>query len=236
MDDPVARHSWIHEIQSHHTLSVDEIERSIRYAKDLLDGREFLSQYDQGVTIFGSARVNEGDHYYDQARELGRRLAEADQIVTTGGGPGIMEAASRGAFDAGGTVLGLNITLPFEQKLNNYTTASMEFRYFFARKVMLVDSGKVFVYFPGGIGTLDEFTEVVELIQNDKMPAAPVFLVGTDYWQPLLALLKHFADTGMINQEDLNLIKLTDDLAEIVEAAKTANPRRLHMAQHHDES
>ncbi|MCL1929712.1 TIGR00730 family Rossman fold protein [Candidatus Saccharibacteria bacterium] len=224
---------WIKEIQARHELSVEEIERSLHYARDLLSGREFLEKYDQGVTIFGSARSEEGSEFYEKAKELGRRLAESGQIVTTGGGPGIMEAASRGALEAGGTVLGLNITLPFEQKLNNYTTDSMEFRYFFARKVMLVDSGKAFVYFPGGIGTLDEFTEVIELLQNDKMPNAPVFLFGSEYWQPLMELLKHFVVTGMMGQKDLDLVKTTDDIEEVVTASNAAVARRLHMAQHH---
>ena len=233
MDGSKIREKWIQEIQSRHELSIDEIERSLRYAKDLLDGREFLSKYDQGVVVFGSARVKEGSEFYEKARELGRRLAESGQIVTTGGGPGIMEAASRGAFEAGGVVLGLNITLPFEQKLNDYTTDGMEFRYFFARKTILVDSGKIFVYCPGGIGTLDEFTELVELLQNDKMPNAPVFLLGSEYWQPLIVLMKHFVNTGMMNQRDLELFKVTDDIEEIVATAGKAMARRSHMAQHH---
>lgn len=233
MDKSKVQEKWVQEIRSRHELSVDDVERSLRYARDLLDGREFLEKYDQGVVVFGSARVKEGDEFYGKARELGKRLAESEQIVTTGGGPGIMEATSRGAFEAGGTVLGLNITLPFEQKLNNYTTDGMEFRYFFARKVMLVDSGKVFVYFPGGIGTLDEFSELVELLQNDKMPNAPLFLFGSEFWRPLVGLLEHFVDTGMMAQKDMDLVKVTDDIEEIVTTANATEARRLHMAQHH---
>jgi uncharacterized protein (TIGR00730 family) len=217
----------INAVKAHHGLSIDGVERAVYYAKDLLDGLELLRKYEQGVTVFGSARIKPDSIYYTKAEELGRKLAENGVLVTTGGGPGVMEAVSKGAFEAGGQVLGLNIQLLFEQDLNAYVTDSMEFTYFFARKVMLVDSGKVFVYFPGGIGTLDECSEILELMQNDKITRAPVFLFGSEYWQPFNDLIRHFLEQDMITPEDVEIYKITDDIDEIVEVAKNTSARTI---------
>ena len=209
------------------TLSPDDVERAVAYAHDLGQGLSLLRTIPQGVTVFGSARVREGDKYYDKARELGALLAQNAHAVITGGGPGIMEAANRGAFEYGGRSVGLNITLEHEQFANQYLTDVLEFRYFFARKVMLSMASKVYVYFPGGFGTLDEFSEILCLIQENKMPKMPMFLYGKSYWRPLdrffrTKLLGH----KMVNAADTHIYKLTDDLDEIVRAAnKIGHPR-----------
>ena len=170
---------------SEYGLNEEDIKRSLKYAHDLGRGLKILRTFSQGVTVFGSARVPEDHRYYKLARELGRRLAENGHAVITGGGPGIMEGANRGAFEYGGRSVGLNITLDHEQFPNPYLTDTMEFHYFFSRKVMLVMASKVFAFFPGGFGTLDELSEVMILEQEDKMPKQPVFLVGKSYWKPL---------------------------------------------------
>ena len=201
-------------------LSDADIKRSMAYAKDLLNGLSTIRKCAQGVTIFGSARTLETEKYYIKARELGRLLAENGHPVITGGGPGIMEAANRGAYEYGGRSMGLNITLPFEQHPNPYLTDVMEFRYFFARKLMLVMASKAYVFFPGGIGTLDELSEVLILMQTSKMPKMPVFLIGKSYWRPLLRFLKTtMLKNHMIKEKDLNLFVLTDDITEVVMAA-----------------
>ena len=210
---------WLNGIMAD-KLSDADIKRSMAYAKDLLNGLTTIRKCAQGVTIFGSARTLETEKYYIKARELGRLLAENGHPVITGGGPGIMEAANRGAYEYGGRSMGLNITLPFEQHPNPYLTDVMEFRYFFARKLMLVMASKAYVFFPGGIGTLDELSEVLILMQTSKMPKMPVFLIGKSYWKPLLRFLKTtMLKNHMIKEKDLNLFVLTDDITEVVMAA-----------------
>jgi len=209
------------------TLSPDDIERAVAYAHDLGQGLALLRTIPQGVTVFGSARVREGDKYYEKARELGALLAQNAHAVITGGGPGIMEAANRGAFEYGGRSVGLNITLEHEQFANQYLTDVLEFRYFFARKVMLSMASKVYVYFPGGFGTLDEFSEILCLIQENKMPRMPMFLYGKSYWRPLDRFFRtKLLGNKMVNAADTHIYKLTDDLDEIVRAAnKIGHPR-----------
>ena len=210
---------WLNGIMAD-KLSDADIKRSMAYAKDLLNGLSTIRKCAQGVTIFGSARTLETEKYYIKARELGRLLAENGHPVITGGGPGIMEAANRGAYEYGGRSMGLNITLPFEQHPNPYLTDVMEFRYFFARKLMLVMASKAYAFFPGGIGTLDELSEVLILMQTSKMPKMPVFLIGKSYWRPLLRFLKTtMLKNHMIKEKDLNLFVLTDDITEVVMAA-----------------
>lgn len=201
-------------------LTEDDLERSVKYATDLGKGLKILRTFAQGVTVFGSARIPENSKYYKLARELGKRLAENGHAVITGGGPGIMEAANRGAYEYGGRSVGLNITLDHEQFPNPYLTDTMEFHYFFARKVMLVMSSKAYAVFPGGFGTLDELSEIMILMQEDKMPKMPVFLVGKSYWRPLYRYWeRRLLKDGMINSRDLKIVKLTDDIEDIVKAA-----------------
>ncbi|MBP5512142.1 TIGR00730 family Rossman fold protein [Candidatus Saccharibacteria bacterium] len=201
-------------------LVQEDVKRSLKYANDLGRGLKILRTFSQGVTVFGSARVPEDHKYYKKARELGQQLASNGHAVITGGGPGIMEAANRGAFEYGGRSVGLNITLDHEQFPNPYLTDTMEFHYFFSRKVMLVMASKVFAFFPGGFGTLDELSEVMILEQEDKMPKQPIFLVGKSYWKPLYKVWeKKLLAEGMIKKKDLKLVTITDDINEIVKAA-----------------
>lgn len=221
-----ALEKWLKDIQDG-TLNGADIERSIAYAKDLENGLRLGRTYPQGVAVFGSARLKETDKYYQISRKLGQMLAQAGHAVVTGGGPGIMEAANRGAFEYGGRSIGLNITLPHEQFANLYLTDTMEFRYFFARKVMLAMSAKVYVFMPGGFGTLDELSEILCLSQEGKMPHMPIFLVGKSYWRPLEKFFtSRLLTNKMIKKSDLKLYTITDNLEEIVKAAnKIGHPR-----------
>ncbi len=193
---------------------------------EFVEGYQFLGEQKNEVTVFGSARFKEGDKWYDQARELGGLLAKGGFTAMTGGGPGIMEAANRGAFENKGKSLGLNITLPMEQTLNPYVTRSLNFHYFFTRKVMLGAPAQAFVFFPGGFGTLDEFFEIIDLMADDFLHDSPLILMGADYWNPLLQwLLKNPAHTLQEHerrlltrthvvetaQEALSIIEKTDD-------------------------
>jgi uncharacterized protein (TIGR00730 family) len=199
--------------------------RVFRIMSEFVDGFEFLSKLHRTVTIFGSARLTEGDPYYGLARALARRLAEENFTVVTGGGPGIMEAGNRGAAEGGGLSVGLNIELPLEQQFNPYVRQGMGFHYFFSRKFMLDFSALAYVYFPGGYGTLDELFTVLTLIQTGKTArSVPVVLVGLDYWKPLVnwiksGLLDRFQ---LINPEDLEIFHLTDDLDEVMGLVRAA--------------
>lgn len=191
-------------------------ERVDRIEKEFSDGFNLVNNNHYTVTVFGSARSAEDDLYYKQARELGGILADEGFAVVTGGGGGIMEAANRGAYEAGGQSIGLNIKLPHEQVLNPYTTESMAFRYFFARKVMLVYAASALVAFPGGFGTLDELTEVITLVQTGKMPKLPIILVGSEHWKPLDEFVQnHMLKDGLVSPGDEKLYHITDDLDEI---------------------
>lgn len=201
---------------------LEEIDRARAkaYAKDLEDGLKIIRTYPQGVTILGSARIKEDDFYYQKARELGGLLAQNGHTVITGGGPGIMEAANRGAYEYGGRSIGLNIELDHEQHPNPYLTDSLDFRYFFARKVMLAMSGKVYAFFPGGLGTLDELSEIVILMQERKMPKMPVFFFGTDFWAPLDKFIREtLVPMKLVSEDDPKIYKITDDINDIVKAA-----------------
>ncbi len=201
-------------------LEAADIERAKAYANDLVRGLKIVRTYPQGVTIFGSARLAQDSKYCKKARELGQLLAQNGHAVITGGGPGIMEAANQGAFEYGGRSIGLNITLRHEQFPNPYLTDTIQFQYFFARKVMLAMSGKVYVVFPGGLGTLDELSEIIILMQENKMPHMPVFFYGKSFWKPLEKFIQgKMLPLGLVSKNDLKIFKLTDDLNEIVKAA-----------------
>jgi uncharacterized protein (TIGR00730 family) len=169
-----------------------------------------------GVTVFGSARMAEGDPWYESARELGRLAVAAGFAVVTGGGPGVMEGANRGAQEAGGVSVGFNIELPHEQRLNPYCDIGVTFRHFYARKTMLVKAAEALVLFPGGFGTLDELFEALTLIQTGKVQNFPVCLMGTEHWQPLLDWLDDLCDQRLISREDLDLVTVTDEPAKAV--------------------
>lgn len=188
--------------------------RIFRIMSEFVQGFEMLRRYGLAATFWGSARLSPKDPYYKAAEELAAKLAKKGFAVISGGGPGIMEASNVGAFKVGGKSVGLNIELPFEQKLNPYTTDSLTFKYFFARKVMLTFASEVYVYFPGGFGTLDEFFEIITLIQTKKIEPVPVVLFGKAYWEPLLRwfekdLLKKYKT---ISSEDLDLFHLVDSV------------------------
>ena len=201
-------------------LEAADIERAKAYANDLERGLKIVRTYPQGVTIFGSARLPQDNKYCKKARELGQLLAQNGHAVITGGGPGIMEAANQGAFEYGGRSIGLNITLKHEQFPNPYLTDTIQFQYFFARKVMLAMSGKVYVMFPGGLGTLDELSEIIILMQESKMPKMPVYFYGKSFWRPLEKFLQtKMLPLGLVSKNDLKIYKITDDLQEIVKAA-----------------
>ena len=192
--------------------------RVFRIMAEFVDGFEMLSKIGPAVSIFGSARVKPEDPSYRDAERTARLLVEAGYSVITGGGPGIMEAANKGAKEAGGKSVGLNIDLPREQKLNPYTTASLSFRYFFARKMMFVKYARAFVIFPGGFGTLDEFFEPVTLIQTMRIGAFPVILVGRTHWEGLLEWMKaHLLDRGYISPEDMHIFEVVDRPEEVIQ-------------------
>lgn len=207
-------------------LSIADLERANLYAKDLGAGLQIVRSFPQGVTIFGSARLPQDHKYCKMAYALGGLLAKNGHAVVTGGGPGIMEAASHGAYEIGGRTIGLNITLKHEQFPNPYLTDCLTFEYFFARKVSLAMAAKVFVFFPGGFGTMDELSEILCLMQEGKMPKMPVFLVGKSYWRSFDRVIKKMLDLAVIGPKDPEIFKITDDITEVVKAAnKIGHPK-----------
>lgn len=215
-----------HEADLLKKLSIADLERANAYAKDLGSGLQIVRSFPQGVTIFGSARLPQDDKYCKMAYDLGGMLAKNGHAVVTGGGPGIMEAASHGAYEIGGRTIGLNITLKHEQFPNPYLTDCLTFEYFFARKVSLALGAKVFVFFPGGFGTMDELTEILCLMQEDKMPKMPVFLVGKSYWKNFERIIQKMVELKVISTEDTKIFEITDDLEKIVKAAnKIGHPK-----------
>ena len=191
-----------------------ELRLLVRAGRDFI--RAFRAMHFVGpcVTVFGSARFDEQHRYYALAREVGAALAKVGFTVMTGGGPGIMEAANRGARDAGGLSVGCNIELPFEQEPNKYLDRWVTTRYFWVRKVVLVKYSYAFIVMPGGFGTLDELTEALTLIQTRKILQFPIVLMGKDYWAPFMAMVKTMVEEGTISAADLDLTLLTDSVAE----------------------
>tara|TARA_Y100001933_G_scaffold152099_1_gene150488 strand:+ start:27407 stop:28186 length:780 start_codon:yes stop_codon:yes gene_type:complete len=196
--------------------------RMFRILSEFVEGFETLSDIGPAVTVFGSARTKPDDLYYQKAVECSRKLVGEDFAVITGGGPGIMEAANKGAFEAGGTSVGLNISLPMEQDPNPFQTHEITFRYFFARKVMFVKYAVGFICFPGGFGTMDEFFESMTLIQTHKTSPFPVVLIGTDFWSGLVDWIKQtmLDKHQCISKEDLDLFRITDSVDEAVKIIK----------------
>jgi uncharacterized protein (TIGR00730 family) len=192
----------------------EELWRVLRIAREFIAGFRALHFVGPCVTVFGSARFQEEHPYYALARTVGYRLSQMGFTLMTGGGPGIMEAANRGAKEAGGRSIGCNILLPYEQKPNPYVDRLVTFRYFFVRKVMLVKYSYAFVVLPGGFGTLDELFESLTLIQTGKIVEFPVILMGQAYWQPIMTLLSQMVQAGTISASDLNLLFMTDSVEE----------------------
>lgn len=208
--------------------------RVFRIMSEFVQGFELLRSHGLAATFWGSARTSPDNKYYKAAEELSAKMAKAGFTIISGGGPGIMEASNVGAFKVGGKSVGLNIKLPFEQVLNPYTTEALDFDFFFSRKVMLTFASEAYVYFPGGFGTLDEFFEVITLIQTKKIERLPLVLFGKDYWDPLVrffeqTLVKKFET---INAEDLELFVVVDSVDEAFkyitkEIKKTKNVRQI---------
>lgn len=198
--------------------------RVFRIMAEFVEGFEELAQVGKAVSIFGSARTPSDDLYYEKARVTSRLLAEAGYAVITGAGPGIMEAANRGAKEGGGLSIGLNIEIPMEQKSNAYVEKLLSFRYFFCRKVMFVKYAHAFIIFPGGFGTVDEFMESITLIQTQRASRFPVILVGSDYWKGLVQWMKEtMAGTKKIAAADLTIFRLVDDPETIVRIVRDFN-------------
>ena len=201
--------------------------RTLRILGEFVEGFDALAGIGPAVSIFGSARIGRRNRYYGAARRLAAELAKQGFAIITGGGPGVMEAANRGAKEAGGLSIGCNIELPFEQGLNEYVDLGLEFRYFFVRKVMFVKYAEAFVIFPGGFGTLDELFESLTLIQTGKVEHFPVVLYGKDYWEGMMQWIR---DKPLyeekVSPQDLDLLTVTDDVATACQAIVDARRDR----------
>ncbi|MBB6118884.1 TIGR00730 family Rossman fold protein [Nocardiopsis algeriensis] len=198
--------------------------RVLRIQSEVVEGFGLLSEMPSAVSVFGSARIQPGTPYYELGVQVGRKIAEAGYATVTGGGPGMMEAANKGAQEAGGLSVGLGIELPFEQNLNPYIDMGVTFRYFFVRKLMFVKYSQAFVVLPGGFGTLDELFEAATLVQTDKVTRFPVVLVGTEFWGGLEKWAREsLLENGLIKPGDMDLLRMTDDPDEVVEIIKKAH-------------
>ena len=193
----------------------------MKITSEFINSYDILSEAGDNIAIFGSARTPETDPYYQLGVEVAEKIVEAGYGITTGGGPGMMEAGNRGAYNAGGTSIGLSITLPFETCFNQYVKDNVQFDYFFVRKVCFLKYSQAFVGMPGGFGTLDELFEILCLVQTGKAPAVPIVLVGKAYWEGMIEWIKNTMLTeGMINPEDLDLFEVVDSADEAVKYLK----------------
>src|SRR5688572_13115094 len=194
--------------------------RIFRIMAEFVEGFEVMAPVGRAVSIFGSARTKPTDPMFKAAEETARLFAKTGFAVITGGGPGIMEAANKGAYEAGGLSVGLNITLPHEQEANRYQSISLDFHYFYARKVMFTKYADAFICFPGGYGTMDELFEVLTLIQTGKVEPFPIILFGSAYWGGLVEWIKNALRPGFIDAEDLDIFRVTDDVRDAVRLAR----------------
>jgi uncharacterized protein (TIGR00730 family) len=214
-------------LDSHHRedWKTKDAWRALRILSEFVEGFDTLADLPRAVSVFGSARSAADSFECELAENLGAALAEAGYAVITGGGPGVMEAANKGATEAGGMSVGLGIELPFEQGLNDWVDIGIDFRYFFVRKTMFVKYAQAFVVLPGGFGTLDELFEAITLVQTKKVTRFPVILMGVEYWGGLLDWMKaRMLDEGKISAMDLDLLQVTDDVAEAVRIITEADP------------
>lgn len=209
-------------------IKKDAEERLSIIGKEFSDGFDLIRKYPRSVTLFGSARFTESHPYYEKARQIASRISKEGITVVTGGGQGIMEAANRGAFEKGGHSVGFNIELPFEQTLNGYVTDNLSFSHFFSRKVLLAFSAEAYLFFPGGFGTLDEFYEIITLVQTYKIPRVPIILIGDQFWGDLHDVMQKVLvdDYQTISPEDLSLYTITEDEDKIIEIIKSAPLRQ----------
>ncbi len=202
-------------------MSVHDSWRLFKILAELVEGFEALADVYPCVSIFGSSRVRPGEEIYERALTIAKKLAENGYHVITGGGPGVMEAANKGAREGGAKSIGLNIRLPMEQAPNHYADIQLDFRYFFVRKVMFVKYAQAYVGMPGGFGTLDEIFEAITLIQTKRIRPFPVILVGSDYWMPLWEWVRsRLLEHKMISPQDVDLVSILDDPEEVVRTIK----------------
>jgi uncharacterized protein (TIGR00730 family) len=209
---------------NHNDFDTTSSWRIFRIMSEFVSGFTFLGNIDHSVTIFGSARLPQNSPYCKQAYELGQRLAQHGYTVVTGGGPGIMQAGNHGALAAGGNSVGINIELPHEQRINPYVRRSISFHYFFSRKVMLDFSAEAYIFFPGGFGTLDEFSELITLVQTGKLDSTvPVILFGRSFWEPLTSWMQSVMLEGLhtVDAKDLTIWSITDDLDQVMEIVES---------------
>lgn len=218
-------------------LDIEELDKDLRdrihvIRREFIRGLSFIREHKHSVTFFGSARFKDDNKYYQKAQRIAEQLAEEGIDVVTGGGPGIMEAANRGARNTEGeetgSSLGLNITLPTEQVLNPYVEKNEDFHYFFSRKVALTFSAEAYLVFPGGFGTMDEFFEILTLVQTQKIVEVPIILVGSDFWSPLIEFIEETLkrEHGTIDPDDTDLFRVLDDEGKIVDIVKKAPMRK----------
>lgn len=202
--------------------------RVSRIAREVAQGMKFIRSHPRSVTFFGSARLSQTNYYYKKTQKIAHRLAEEGFAIVSGGGPGIMEAANRGAHEAGGESLGFTIRLPKEQVVNPYVDDFVDFHYFFTRKMSLAFSAEAYLFLPGGFGTLDEFFEIITLIQTHKIPPVPVVLIGSDFWNPLKTFVSEilYKKFKTISKKDINLLLISDDEEEIISHVLKAPLRR----------
>lgn len=223
-----------HKHTSSQPLTLPELEEQIKnrvgvVSKELLAGFSFIKDTPKTVSVFGSARTLSSEADYVNAYTLGKEVSKLGYAIVTGGGPGIMEAANRGAFELGGNSYGLTIKLPQEQITNPYINKTIEFQYFFTRKVSLTYAAEAYVYFPGGFGTLDELFEILTLIQTNKIKRVPVILFGSYFWNSLDSFLRKFLVThGKIDESEMDLFIITDSIEEVVEIIKNTPIREAH--------
>jgi uncharacterized protein (TIGR00730 family) len=212
-------------------LKADDERRLNRIRNEIETAFDALRDIEEGVSVFGSARIEEGHPWYELCRETAACLTEHGYTVITGGGPGLMEAANRGAAEAGGLSVGLNIELPHEQHTNPWVNRSLRFHYFFARKLMFVRYARAFVIMPGGFGTLDEMFESLTLIQTRRIKHFPTILVGSAHWEPLLEWIEHgLGDHGLISPEDKELLVLADEPMQVCRHVMRASERQRAVA------
>ena len=214
---PPKQHVWLEGPKSRSY----ELSFAWKVFREFIKGFRTLHFVGPCITVFGSARFTESNFFYGRAREFGKQIADIGFTTMTGGGPGIMEAANRGAFENGGRSVGCNIQLPFEQKANPYVQTSITFEHFFVRKTMLAKYSYAFIIMPGGFGTMDEFFETVTLVQTKTITQFPIVLFGKDYYKDLMETIESMAKLGTISTEDMKLVLLTDDVGEAMSHIRT---------------
>jgi uncharacterized protein (TIGR00730 family) len=205
-------------LNNHTDFTSEDPWRIFRIMGEFVDGFEILSKVGPAVSIFGSSRTSPNDRYYKLTQKIASLLVKRNYAIITGAGPGIMEAANKGAYLSGGKSIGLNIQVPVVQKPNRYVTTLLEFRYFFCRKVMFAKYARAFVFLPGGFGTMDEFFEAATLVQTKRIEPFPIILVGSDYWDGLIQWVqKAMVRTNKVDKKDINIFKIVDRAEGVVE-------------------